>query len=171
MRSQEIPMQILHDKKIFFLFLNLNSTFLQKLGFFDQKFAEFICQNMKYFNHWIFFPPLITFPTLRCQKIQFPWILFQRIRYLLSSHMWSNHLFQQSIHIHILRLPCSTNASLRPNEAAAADYRMRTIISCSLYIFTPFLKTLSLFSEIFFQKIQSFCTASIHERFVIKGGL
>ena len=171
MRSQEIPMQILMHFMTKIFFFPILKSVLQKLGFFDQKFAEFICQNMKYFNHWIFFPPLITFPTLRCQKIQFPWLLFQQIRNLLSSHMWSNHLFQQSIHIHILRLPCSTNASLRPNEAAAADYRMRTIISCSLYIFTPFLKTMSLFSEIFFQKIQSFCTASIHERFVIKGGL
>ena len=49
------------------------------------------------------------------------------------------------------------------------DYRMHAIITRGIYIFfTPFLKTISLFSREFFQKVLSLCMVSIPERFVIK---
>ena len=50
-------------------------------------------------------------------------------------------------------------------------YHMHAIISRVLYIFTPFLKTISLFSRRFFQKILSLCMVSIQERFLIKNVL
>ena len=40
-----------------------------------------------------------------------------------------------------------------------------------VYFFTPFLKTISLFSRRFFQKILSLCMVSIQERFPIKSDL
>ena len=48
---------------------------------------------------------------------------------------------------------------------------MRAIITRGLYIITPFLKSISLYSRRFFQKIISLCMVSIKERFVIKSGL
>ena len=39
-----------------------------------------------------------------------------------------------------------------------------TIITFGLYIFTPFLKAISLFSRRFFQKILALCTVSIQAR-------
>ena len=44
-------------------------------------------------------------------------------------------------------------------------YRVRAIISL---LFTPFWKTISLFSRKFFQKILSLCMVSILEWFLIK---
>ena len=50
-------------------------------------------------------------------------------------------------------------------------YHTRAILTHGLYIFTPFLKTISLFSRRFFHKILSLCMVSIQERFLIKSGL
>ena len=51
------------------------------------------------------------------------------------------------------------------------NYHMRTIKAAACIFFTPFLKTISLFSRWFFQKILSLCMTSIQEWFVIKSGL
>ena len=51
------------------------------------------------------------------------------------------------------------------------NYHMRTIKAAACIFFTPFLKTISLFSTSFFQKILSLCIGSIQERFVIKSRL
>ena len=52
-----------------------------------------------------------------------------------------------------------------------STYHTRAIITRGLYIFTQCLKTISLCSRNFFQKILPLCMVSIQERFVIKSGL
>ena len=80
----------------------------------------------------------------------------------------ANYCYQKSYQPSAI---CTKHPALIPSQIFKTSwawkhvfiYRMRPIISRGLHIFTPFMKTSSLFSRSFFQKILSLYMANIQE--------